>query len=924
MKMQMSIQKSIVLASLFFGVSGVFAGTVDCAKYPGKQCAELDVVVRDFKASHPDFENFSEEATKTYTNGTWKYTGYTDNDIWVARRADTLTWGCGNTQTPSLGVPIGTDAYPKVDYPAISAVPSNAYGMPPSLPVYLQQKSSTKGYVWYGEYKDCQYDAKLNPESLKIMRGYAHELCNSEAVTGTWTKATQDNEKSCTGICKTHSWSQIVYTTPGMVETYLKFDPALGEDMMYEPTIVRQRSACDNQFFEQWYTDVPSVNLRSNTTLQLPLVAGTKNTFEIDYNWNNGGYFPLDSVDANMNRIDNAPGTLQWGAQSLSIFCPPYQYQWASSQQDYKGESTASLCQAWKDAGGPRFETAAFTAASKSGTLGLRHLRNYGFTMMGYAKFKYNKGAGEIFEFAGDDDMWIFVDGVMVVDLGGTHLAAPGKADMDYLSSWAHGCHADQGNPLAGYTGENENCNLDVDGTWKNGSWHHLHFFYADRQTDGSNMKIHSTLSELAKSRYGQPAVGSAVVKVDDQGVATNSLFLNTTLSDSTAASMVSSGAPSIIVIREVTDPVTGAKTSAVYGYIVNDLQGPTDKGADGILYQFSGTMVDLQGNVIDGGLLGSDRIAFNAMDINDLNEADARPEGFSDVEWTHLKAWSAKMTYHVTASSGKSVEGFDPKEDWAEIKYTATAVVEIIPDDPGISRPDFTVQAAQLSAAAGSNGLAEDMTADMVLTSIPAVSGENPITWASDNADKIMLSPQMGGTLPTVVVDDKGRTVGGLLPSNVAGLNAGTATTLCYNDGAGKSGQSSSETCSSFSFVTTQPFRVNIRVFDHLGNFVNQFNKSVTGDDFKKALGPGKSVAGCEGAQLYGETGAMLANIKVYPVSQDGRQLATGPYIYQMTIVMESYEYCYMAGGNAPTIMNMPYMRTTETYRRGYRRSKN
>ena len=115
----------------------------------------------------------------------------------------------------------------------------------------------------------------------------------------------------------------------------------------------------------------------------------------------------------------------------------------------------------------------------------------------------------------------------------------------------------------------------------------------------------------------------------------------------------------------------------------------------------------------------------------------------------------------------------------------------------------------------------------------------------------------------------------------------------------------------------------MNIRVFDHLGNFVSQFNKSVTKDDFTKALGQGQVVAGCDADHpLYGGTGAMLANIKMYPVSQSGRQLATGPYIYQVAIVMEQYEYCYMSSGASPTIMTMPYMRTAETYRRGYRRA--
>ena len=73
----------------------------------------------------------------------------------------------------------------------------------------------------------------------------------------------------------------------------------------------------------------------------------------------------------------------------------------------------------------------------------------------------------------------------------------------------------------------------------------------------------------------------------------------------------------------------------------------------------------------------------------------------------------------------------------------------------------------------------------------------------------------------------------------------------------------------------------------------------------------------------MYGPTGAMLATIKMYPVTDKGRLLATGPYVYQMTVVKEAYEYCYMSNGNAPTTMTMPFQRTTETTRRGYRRTQ-
>lgn len=899
--------QQILIAGLALGTTFAFAGTVNCTSDPTKQCAELDIIVRDFQADHPDFENFTEEASVNL-NASWIYHGYQDDPNWVAKRGNPLM-GCANADpengrdNSALGIFIGTDGYP---------IDTRPFDIPSQLPAYLQTKISvTQQKTMYGEFT-C---------AGKKMRGYEHEL-------------------TAQGCSK--DWAQPVLVTPGMAFKYLGFDANLGEDMMYEPTIYKARDACDNQFFEQWYADrdantgaslqAAGVNARMNTVLQLPLVAGTKNTFEIDYNWNNGGYFPLDVVDANNNWVASftggecpfgptaATGTCQYGPQSLSIFCPPYAYKWADSQKDYMDQSTSALCQAWKDNGGPKTLGAAVAATKGAGlsAIGVRHLRNYSLTMMGYAKFKYNKGAGEIFEFTGDDDMWIYVDGVLAVDLGGTHLAASGKADMDFLAMNNHGCLP--GDPLASYTGDNENCDLDPAGGWKNGSWHHLHFFYADRQTDGSNMKIHSTLSELAKSRYGQPAVGEAVVKVDEDGSVTNSLFLNTALDPTTVEQMQSSGAPSILVIREVVDPVTGAKSTVVYGYYVSSMTGPTDKGSDGILYNFSGELRDAAGNPVSGGLLGGDKIAFNVMYDDGLRD-DGNDGSYTSAEWDQLISWTTKMPFQVKSTTGKAVEGFDPKEDWADIQYTAVAVVDIIPDDPGISRPDFTQQSEALSKLAGSDGLKEDMTADMVLISIPAVPGSNPLTWASDNAEDLMKST--GGAVPTSV---NGIPVNA---TNVTGPMQGTNQTLCFNDGSDAKGNSSSESCTSFAFATTQPFHVNIRVFDHLGNFVNQFNKSVTREDFNKALaagnnGEGKVVPGCDAEHpLYGGTGAMLANIKVYPVAQSGRLLATGPYIYQVAIVMEQYEYCYMSSGASPTIMTMPYMRSAETYRRGYRREK-
>jgi fibro-slime domain-containing protein len=105
---------------------------------------------------------------------------------------------------------------------------------------------------------------------------------------------------------------------------------------------------------------------------------------------------------------------------------------------------------------------------------------DYHFTYELHTEFSY--GGGEVFKFRGDDDVWVYFDKLLGIDLGGVHGFASSTVNLDDLFNAAGG--RDSGN-------------------------YSFDFFFAERHTSGSNLTISTSL--LLRDNPGQavPEPGS-------------------------------------------------------------------------------------------------------------------------------------------------------------------------------------------------------------------------------------------------------------------------------------------------------------------------------------------------------------------------------------------------------------------------------
>lgn len=208
--------------------------------------------------------------------------------------------------------------------------------------------------------------------------------------------------------------------------------------------------------FNQWYNDVPSVNRTFVTTLSMGKTAPESNVYQFPETLGSVQLFPLDGLTD-----DNA---------------------------------------SWVSQGSERLDHPDTQAAP----------RNFGFTSEIRHWFEFE--GGERLTFSGDDDVWVFINGKLALDLGGMHPRREQTIVLDAASGEARCTITDEGveeDPPTACPVATRDLDLTV------GSVYEMALFHAERHTGFSNFDL--TLGGFVSKKDACASVCGNGVRTPDE-----------------------------------------------------------------------------------------------------------------------------------------------------------------------------------------------------------------------------------------------------------------------------------------------------------------------------------------------------------------------------------------------------------------------
>ncbi|HEY8880767.1 MAG TPA: fibro-slime domain-containing protein [Roseateles sp.] len=171
-------------------------------------------------------------------------------------------------------------------------------------------------------------------------------------------------------------------------------------------------------------------------------------------------------------------GSPHWSVQSAASF-----YQWY--HDDLSVNRTGSVSITLDDIGGGLYQFSSGNFFPADGILLNQPSccgHNYGFTTEFHTTFGYSAANNDTFSFVGDDDVFVFINGQLAIDLGGVHGPAGGSVSLNAIAA-SYGL--------------------------VNGNNYSLDVFQAERHTVGSNFTMTTSLQLVTTPPNGLPEPAS-------------------------------------------------------------------------------------------------------------------------------------------------------------------------------------------------------------------------------------------------------------------------------------------------------------------------------------------------------------------------------------------------------------------------------
>ena len=280
----------------------------------------------------------------------------------------------------------------------------------------------------------------------------------------------------------------------------------------------------DADSFKQWFSDDPSVNKTFTDVLEMTSIGTNVYQYASQSHLAEGGFFPLDTLNPSQATLCNLwPYWNHGNGNPIWTTCSGDQYLFPPRIV----ETDLATCD-------PVLTDVADLARGcwQNALEGQQH-DSY-FTDEARYYFVYDGAVGISLSFFGDDDLFIFINGVLVLDLGGVHQQLPGKVTVSDATNGdadvtEGGCLDAAGN-ITGVTAGSTACsptnNTTAPPTAKEGDDFRVHtvtlglvtgkvyeiaIFGADRHPPESNYQL--TLSGFATKRsVCRPRCGDGVV----------------------------------------------------------------------------------------------------------------------------------------------------------------------------------------------------------------------------------------------------------------------------------------------------------------------------------------------------------------------------------------------------------------------------